>query len=151
MGSITGVVLAASRLGFAVLRDQPGLNWLARVHAPTGAPIYAITAVVGASIAYVMVASLRDLINLFSFTVWLFYGMTAVALLVLRKRNIGEPGGWRAPLGPIPPLVVLATGVLMAIGQIKQNPKPSLIGLSLLLAGVPVFLIRKRMIDQKAA
>jgi APA family basic amino acid/polyamine antiporter len=151
MGSITGVVLAASRLGFAVLRDQPGLSWLARVHAATGAPIYAISAIVGASIAYVMVASLRDLINLFSFTVWLFYGMTAVALLVLRKRNIGDPEGWRAPLGPIPPVVVLATGVLMAIGQIRENPVRSLIGLSLLLAGVPVFLIKQRMLAKKSA
>src|SRR5262249_38478332 len=103
LGSINGIVLAASRLGFAVLSDLPMLRWIAKVNPKPRTPDRAIAVVALSSFVYVLVADFRSLLYFFSFTVWMFYGLTAVALLILRKRNVGDPSGWRAPLGPVPP------------------------------------------------
>jgi len=55
-------------------------------------------------------ASFRNIVALFTFSVWIFYGLTAVALLILRRRGVGEPVAWRAPWGWISPAVVLCVG-----------------------------------------
>ena len=35
----------------------------------------------------ILLGTIESLIDFFSFTVWIFYGMSMVALLVLRKNN----------------------------------------------------------------
>jgi APA family basic amino acid/polyamine antiporter len=143
LGSINGIVFAASRLGFAVLRDVPLLRAAAHVNPRTGAPTRSIAIVAAFSIVYLTVGDFGMLLGFFSFTVWLFYGLTAIALLVLRKNDVGDPSGWRAPGGPIPPVMVLLTGAVMTSSLLQTEWKQSLIGLGLLLVGYPVYFARR--------
>lgn len=138
-GSINGIVLAISRLVFAMARDGVFLKWFGEIHRVFETPARSVAAVVGSSIFYVFVAGFRNLINYFSFAVWIFYGLTAVALLVLRRRRVGEPPGFRAPLGLLAPAVVLATAAGMTSYLMAQNPEGSWYGLAMLLAGFPAY------------
>ncbi len=96
---------------------------------------------IGVSLVYVFVTGFGDLLAIFSFNVWIFYALAAVALLVLRQRQVGEPPTWKAPGGVTAPVVVLATAAAMTCGLFWLNPMRSLAGLGILAAGVPVYFV----------
>jgi APA family basic amino acid/polyamine antiporter len=126
LGSINGIVLAASRIGFAMARDGTFLPWFGKIHPRWGTPARSIMALVAATLVYVFSAGFRSLLEFFSFTVWIFYALTAIALIVLRRRRIGEPPEWRAPAGWIAPGVVLVTAAVMTFGVGQQRPEAAL-------------------------
>jgi APA family basic amino acid/polyamine antiporter len=138
-GSINGIVLAASRLGFAMANDGVFIRWFSKVSPRFDTPLRSLSVLAVAAVTYVWTAGFQDLLRLFSFNVWIFYGATALALVVLRARRIGEPPSWRAPGGEVAPHVVLATALLMTFSLLVQSPWRSLQGLALLAAGIPVY------------
>jgi APA family basic amino acid/polyamine antiporter len=143
-GSINGTVLTASRLGYAMARDHKFPAWFGAIHPRWGTPARSVAGLVAASLVYVTSAGFLNLLAFFSFSVWIFYGLTAVALLLLRRRRVGEPVPWRAPGGVLPPAVVLATAVAMTVSLMLQDPKRSLAGLGLLLLGFPAYALFRR-------
>jgi len=144
-GSINAVVFTVSRLGFAMARDGVFPRWFGQVHPRWGSPARSVGAVVAAALAYVFIGGFANLLAFFSFSVWIFYALTAVALLLLRSRGVGEPVAWRAPGGAAAPAVVLATAAVMTSGLMGQDPRRSLTGLALLAAGIPAYLIWRRV------
>ncbi|MBZ5637666.1 MAG: amino acid permease [Acidobacteriia bacterium] len=143
-GSINGTVLTASRLGFAMARDGRFPSWFGRVHPRFNTPARSVAGLVVAALLYVVSAGFGNLLAFFSFSVWIFYGLTAAALVVLRRRGVGEPVSWRAPLGPLPPAVVLVTSLGMTASLMYDDPTRSLAGLGLLLLGFPAYALWKR-------
>jgi APA family basic amino acid/polyamine antiporter len=150
-GSINGIVLTASRLGFAMANDGVFLRFFSRVTPRFETPARSIVALIGGALLYVLVADFRNLLAFFSFNVWIFYATTAVALLVLRRRQRGEPPAWRAPLGPLAPIVVLGTALGMTASLMAQDPLRSLIGLAMLSSAVPVYLLWRAWRQRGAA
>jgi APA family basic amino acid/polyamine antiporter len=105
-----------------------------------------------ASLAYLASSSFREIVAYFTFAVWIFYGLTAWAVLILRRRGVGEPPGWRAPLGILPSLVVLATGAVMTTHLVRERPKDALLGGVLLAASLPVYAwVRRRAVSARGA
>ena len=144
-GSVHSVVLGVTRLGYAMGRDGAFLRTLAHIDPRLGTPARSTAAIVVATLVYVFVARFRDLLGLFTFSVWIFYGITAVALLMLRRRATGEATAWRAPGGLLAPVVVLGTGAAMTFGLMADNPRRSLLGLSLLASGFLAYALWRRV------
>jgi len=143
-GAILGVVLTVSRLGFAMARDGAFIRTLATLHPRWGTPARATAALTVTAILYVTRGSFRDILTYFTFSVWIFYGLIAVALLILRRRGVGEPAPWRAPLGVVPPLVVLAVGSCMTVNLVVQKPLHALAGAAILACGYPAYVLISR-------
>jgi APA family basic amino acid/polyamine antiporter len=143
-GSIAATVFTVSRLGFAMAQAGAFLPSLATLHPRWGTPARATAALVAASLVYVGLASFRGIVALFTFAVWIFYGLTAVALLILRRRGVGEPVAWRAPLGWVPPAVVLLVGVGMTVQLVRDDPVRALGGAALLASAFPVYALIAR-------
>jgi APA family basic amino acid/polyamine antiporter len=144
-GSVHGIVLAASRLGWAMARDGVFFRWFGHVHPALGTPARAIGVLAATSAVYVFAAGFRNLLALFSFTVWIFYGLTAAGLIVLRNRGIGGGPGRGLAAMPVAPAVVMLTGIAMCTGLFAENPWRSLAGLALLLAGFPAHAMWRRL------
>jgi APA family basic amino acid/polyamine antiporter len=162
-GSVHSVVLGVSRLGYAMGRDGVFLRWFGHVDPRLGTPARSTAAIVAATLVYIFVARFRDLLGLFSFSVWIFYAITTVALLVLRRRRTGEGGAaiagadavtggaaatggvWRAPGGLLAPLVILVTAVGMTAGLMADSPGRSILGLALLGSGFGAYAIWRRI------
>jgi APA family basic amino acid/polyamine antiporter len=144
-GSVHSVVLGVTRLGYAMGRDGAFLRMLARIDPRLGTPARATAAIVIATLVYVFVARFRDLLGLFTFSVWIFYAITAIALLVLRRRGTGEASAWRAPGGLLAPIVVLGTAAAMTAGLMADNPRRSFLGLALLTSGFLAYALWRRV------
>ncbi len=138
-GSIHGIVLTASRLAYAMARDGVLPRWFGTVHRRWGTPVRSIGVLVGATAVYCLAARFQALLELFSLNVWLFYGLTAAALAILRRRGIGEPVAWRAPGGALVPALVGATALGMTTALGLQNPRGALWSGSCLMAGYLVY------------
>jgi APA family basic amino acid/polyamine antiporter len=147
-GSVHSVVLGASRLGYAMGRDGAFLRWFGRVDPMLGTPARSVAALAGATLVYIFSGDFLSLLGLFSFSVWIFYAITATALLILRRRGTGGAGAWRAPGGRIAPAVVLLTAVGMTAGLLREAPGRSVLGLGLLLSGFAVYALWRRLVPR---
>jgi len=143
-GSVLGTIFTVSRLGFAMAEGGAFLRGMATLHSRWGTPARATLALTVASLVYVVFGSFRGILALFTFSVWIFYGITAVALLILRRRRVGEPAPWRAPLGIVPPIVVLAVGAGVTVQLIALDPMRALLGAALLASAFPVYALIAR-------
>ena len=144
-GSILGVILTVSRLAQAMSRDGAFLRPFAAVHPRLGTPVPAIAVMTVTSLIYVLAASFRGILIYFTFSIWIFYGLTAVALLILRRRRVGEDIAWRAPLGLVPPVVVLVVAVVMTTQIVAAQPVHAVAGLAMLAAGFPAYALLSRV------
>ena len=148
MGSINGIVLTASRLGYAMARDGVFLRWFGRVDPRWGTPARSLGLLVVATLIYTATSSFDNLLTLFSFSVWIFYALTAVALVILRRRHVGEPLEWKAPGGWLAPAVLIVVAAAMTSGLALQNPGTAFKGIALLASGFPIYLLWKRLVKQ---
>jgi APA family basic amino acid/polyamine antiporter len=149
-GSIVGVVFTVSRLAQAMARNGAFLRTFATIHPRLGTPVAAISAMTAMSIVYVLAGSFRGILVYFTFSIWIFYGLTAVALLILRKRRVGEDVAWRAPLGVLPPLVVLLVGTVMTSQLIAAEPGHAAAGIGMLASGFAAYALFVRFKDVPA-
>ena len=151
-GAIQGVILTVSRLGYAMSREGAFVPWFGALHPKLGTPVRATAAMTAASLCYLASSSFREIVIYFTFAIWIFYGLTAVAVVLLRRRGVGDPPGWRAPLGIVPSIVVLATGAFVSGQLVWQRPKDALVGAGVLAASLPVYaLVSRRAVKPSGA
>ena len=144
-GSVTAIVLVVSRLVWAMACEGALPRALARIDPSRGTPVPATFAAAAVAAVYAAFAGFQALVETFTFTVWIFYSLTAVAVIVLRRRRVGEATAWRAPLGWAPPAVVVLVGVVMTVGLFRREPVRSSVGLALLAAGFAAWGILARV------
>lgn len=82
-----------------------------------------------------------DLLDVTAAVFWFLFLLTGIALFLLRKkdRNLHRP--FKVPAYPILPLVFCAGCSYMVVGSIMYNPKYSLAGLCIALAGLPLYFL----------
>jgi APA family basic amino acid/polyamine antiporter len=72
------------------------------------------------------------------YTEWIFFGLMAVGLVLLRRRA-GLERGWSVWGYPWVPLVFAASAFAIVAAQVGAEPVESLGGLGLVLLGLPVY------------
>ncbi len=72
----------------------------------------------------------------------LFFGLTAVCLLLLRRRDAASLGAtldYRVPGHPWTTLLFVAAEWIVVASTFARDPQRSFIGLAIALAGLPVY------------
>jgi APA family basic amino acid/polyamine antiporter len=90
-----------------------------------------------------------QLLDYVVFCDWLFFGLAALSLFVLRARDRASsapepPGAFRVPGYPLVPAAFVAAAAYVVIGSVASNPKNALLGAAILALGVPVFFYYAR-------
>lgn len=83
----------------------------------------------------VLYGTIDSLIDFFSFTAWIFYGGSMVALLVMRYTKPNYPRPYKVPL-IIPILVLVISGYLVAAPIIEKPQIEYLYAVLFILAGL---------------
>ena len=139
LGALHVVVLTGARIPYAMARDRVFFHFAERLHprfrTPSGALIFlgSVAALLALSGTY------EELYSLFVFAVWIFFALTAIALLRLRKKepNLFRP--YRAWGYPWTPLIFLIAAVALTANLWMVRPVRSSLGLAVILAGIPFF------------
>lgn len=146
-GFLDLAVLAPTRVYYAMAADGLFFRGVARLHPRFRTPSLAIGLQAAWSIALALTGTYAALVDTVVFADWIFFGLTVGSVLVFRRRiplASRSPGGFRAPLHPVLPILfaVVSAGVVASV--VASNPARSAVGAGLLLAGIPAFLYWRR-------
>ncbi|MEO1481405.1 MAG: amino acid permease [Myxococcota bacterium] len=142
-GSLHGIVFTVSRLAPAMARKGDFLPWFAKVDPVRGLSLRALGFVVIASTGYAVAADFELLLRFFGQTVWIFYGLTGVALLLFRRRGVGEQTAVRVPSWA--PVVLVTAALALTSSLAIEDPRTFLSGVGLVSLGIPVFFLWNRV------
>ena len=137
-GAVNGIILAGPRVYFSMAHDGLFVSWAAALHPRFGTPARAIVLQGLWACALVMTDTYRGLFTRVVYTEWIFFGLLAVAVLLLRRRSDYAPP-FRVPWTPVLPLAFAMSCVAIVINQILSDPLNSVIGLVAVAAGLPVY------------
>lgn len=139
LGALHVVVLTGARVPYAMARDGVFFKFAAHLHSlfhtPSGSLIFlgAIAALLALSGTY------EELYSLFVFAVWIFFALTAIALLRLRSKEPSLLRPYRAWGYPATPIIFLLAAAALTVNLWMVRPVRSSLGLLVILAGVPFF------------
>lgn len=138
-------VLTAPRVCFAMARDGLFFKGIERLHPRTGTPVRALLLQGFWAIVLVFSGSFDPLTDMLIFAAFIFYGMGAAGVFVLRRQNAGKKPPFSVPGYPVlPALFVLFSLALVAV-SVWNNPTGSAAGLGLMALGVPLYLIWRKL------
>jgi amino acid transporter len=139
LGALHVVVMTGARIPFAMARDGVFFSFAKRIqpsfHTPSGALIF--LGCVAALLA--LTGTFEELYSLFVFAVWIFFALTAIAVIRLRRVEPGLARPYRAWGYPWTVLIFFFAAVALTINLWMGRPVRSSLGLLVIAAGVPFF------------
>ena len=138
-GFLAQSILTAPRVYFAMAKDGlffPSVGW---VHPRTLVPVVAIALQGVWAILIALTGSYAQIINYVVAVDCTFFGLTAVCLLLLRRRGVGGEGRFRVPGHPWTTLIFIIAEWLVVISTAMGDPIRAMIGFGIALAGLPVY------------
>ena len=139
LGALHVVVLTGARIPYAMARDGVFFQFAKRIqpsfHTPSGALIF--LGCVAALLA--LTGTFEELYSLFVFAVWIFFALTAIAVLRLRRTEPGLVRPYRAWGYPWTPLIFLLAAIALTVNLWMVRPVRSSLGLIVIAAGIPFF------------
>ena len=137
-GAVNGIILAGPRVYFSMANDGLFIRWAATLHPRFGTPARAIVLQGLWACALVMTDTYRGLFTRVVYTEWIFFGLLAVAVMLLRRRSDYAPP-FRVPWAPTLSFVFVVSCIAIVVNQVRADPLNSIIGLAVVAAGLPVY------------
>lgn len=139
-GFLNLVLLVSPRVYQAMARDGLFFERFARLHPRWRTPVTAIVVQGTWAIVLVYSGTYGQLLDYVVFADWIFFGLTALTLFALRRRDGTTPATFHAPGHPWTTLAFVAAAAWVVAGSVGSNPGNALRGTLLLLAGIPAYL-----------
>ncbi|MFQ5606012.1 MAG: APC family permease [bacterium] len=137
-GALSGIILSGPRVYYSMAQDGLLFRWVGEIHPRHRTPARAIAIQAFWSSVLVATGTYRELFTRVIYTEWIFFGLMAIGLFILRRRPnvVRDYHIWGYP---IVPALFTVFSFAIVINQIISDPGESLLGLSLVVAGLPVF------------
>jgi len=145
-GFLNLVILVTPRVFQAMAADGVFFSRLAELHPVHRTPTAAI--VLQGAWAIVLTVSygtFSQLVDYVAFGDWIFFGLTVAGLFVYRRRDAAPWALFRAPGYPWTPALFALAALYVVVSAVLANPRNALIGTGLLLLGVPVYGVFRRV------
>lgn len=139
-----GLALTSPRTYFAMARDGVFFSRLAEVHPRFGTPALAILASAVWAVFLTLTGTFEQLFTYVVFASWLFAGLAAAGVFVLRRRHPGAPRPFRVPGYPLTPALFVAAASIVVANTFVARPVQALAGMGIVLLGTPVYFSWKR-------
>jgi APA family basic amino acid/polyamine antiporter len=138
LGGLNGNIMAGPRVFYAMAASGLFFRRAAHIHPRLGTPAVSLLLQGACTVGFVFFGGFEQLLTATLFASWLYYGLGAVAVFVLRRRR-DLPRPYRVWGYPIVPAVFLAAAATLLVTTIAADPRDSLIGLALLVSALPAY------------
>jgi APA family basic amino acid/polyamine antiporter len=142
-GSINGLILTGPRVYFAMARDGIFFSQFGKLN-KFGTPYVAVVAQGLWMVVLALSGSYETLFTYVIFAAWIFYGLTVAAVIVLRRKRPDRDRPFQVPGYPYLPLLFCAAALGLAANMIVAGPERALVGIAMILTGVPVYFLFQR-------
>jgi basic amino acid/polyamine antiporter, APA family len=152
LGGINGMIFTTARIYTEFGADHrlfaPLSHWSRRMGTPARA-----LGVQGAINVFLLLAmwvwggnreSFDQMIYYTAAVFWIFFLLTGIALFVLRNKDAHLPRPFAVPLYPVLPLIFCGCCAFMVFGAVRFKPLESVLGLSVLVVGLPFYFWPRR-------
>jgi APA family basic amino acid/polyamine antiporter len=137
-GALAGIILAGPRVYLAMAQDGLLFRWIGAIHPVRRTPHRAILLQAVWSSVLMGTGTFRALFTRVVYTEWIFFGLLAIGLILLRRRGAAPPD-YRVWGYPVLPGVFALAAFAVVINSVWSDPVDSLVGLGLVAAGLPVY------------
>jgi APA family basic amino acid/polyamine antiporter len=139
-----GLTITAPRVYYAMARDGLFFRMLADVHPRYGTP--AVSIIAGTLWAMVLAVSgtFEQLLTYVVFVGWIFYGLGAACVFVLRRTRPHAERPFRVPGYPWTPLLFILAAAALVANTIATQPGRAAVGIGVVLLGLPVYFVWRK-------
>jgi basic amino acid/polyamine antiporter, APA family len=140
LGFLSQSMLTAPRVYYAMARDGLFFESVGKLPPRSRAPVVAIVLQGLAAIVIACSGTYGEILN-FAITVdFIFFGVTAAALFILRRRHVGSGSAiYRVPGHPFTTILFVLSCAGIVGSAIIASPANSAIALGIMLAALPVY------------
>lgn len=142
LGILAVLILTGPRLYFAMANDGLLIHRAGILHPTHRTPAFALGLQTAVAIALLATNTYEQLLSYVVFAGWLFAGLTAGALIIVRRRDPApHPHVASMPGHPVTTALFVAVCAVVVISSIVAHPTQSLIGAAILAAAAIVYAL----------
>ena len=151
--ALNGSILSGSRIPYAMANDGLFFRAAGVVHPRYRTPGNSIVLLCAWSCVVVLSGWYDDLYNFVIFGSWILYLLTAISVFILRRKRPDMPRPYRVIGYPVVPGLFVVVALFLLISTLLSRPRESIMGLGLMVLGLPLFVYwdrkRKRVMQLK--
>jgi APA family basic amino acid/polyamine antiporter len=139
LGANNGFIFASARIPYAMATDGRFFQWAGRLDPKTHSPNTVLLVQMVVALAFTLSDTYNQLLTYVVFVSFLFYALSAAAVIVLRRREPGMARPYRAWGYPVTPIVFILFAIYLVGDTIIHAPRESAIGATIVLLGLPAY------------
>ncbi|HEX3009155.1 MAG TPA: amino acid permease [Bacteroidales bacterium] len=140
LGCTNSTILMPPRIYYAMAKDGLFFQHAADIHPKYNTPNYALWIQALWASMLVMSGSFDQLTDMLVFAAFFFYGATALGVFVMRIREPERERSYKVWGYPVVPALFVLFCVSLVIITFFTNPREAIVGIILMLTGVPFYL-----------
>ena len=139
IGANNGFILTSARINYAMAKNKLFFKQAALIHPKYKSPSNALIIQCVWACILTFTGTFNQLITYIIFASWIFYGMSAGAVIILRFKKPELKRPYKTPLYPWIPIIFILFAIFLTINTIIEAPRDAGIGALLILAGLPFY------------
>jgi APA family basic amino acid/polyamine antiporter len=144
IGTNNGFILTSARINYAMARDNRFFKQAAFIHPKFQSPANALIIQCIWACILTFSGTFNQLITYIIFASWIFYGMSAGAVIILRKKKPDMDRPYKTPFYPWIPIIFILFAIFLTVNTILEAPRDAAIGTGIILAGLPLYYYWKK-------
>lgn len=142
-GALNGSILSTSRVFYAMARSNMFIKSLGNVHPKYKTPYTSLIVLGSWTCVLILTGSFDIITDYVIFAAWLFYGLGAFGVFVLRKKMPDTPRPYKVWGYPFIPAVFVTFSFIFLLNTLISDTQNAMMGLILILSGLPFYFYWK--------
>lgn len=144
-GTLNGIIMTGIRIPYAMaLENKLPFSVILQKLNKSKVPYMSASLILFMAIILIFIAGdFNILTDISIFVIWIFYNITFLAVIILRRREPDLSRPYKVPLYPIIPALALVGGLFIIIMTFYNQPILSLTGIIAAFSGTPIYLYKK--------
>lgn len=147
--TMNAAIITGARTCYAVGQDYPLLGFLGRWQGVRHTPVNALLVQGGIALLLVILGTGTPdgFVMMVEYTApvfWFFFLMVGVSVFLMRRKHPDVERAFRVPFYPVTPLAFCAACAFMLYSSLAYTGRGSLVGVCVLLSGLPLMILQKK-------
>ncbi len=139
LGANNGIVFTSARIPYAMAVEGRFFPWASRLSPRTRTPVTVMLVQMAIALLMTLSGTYVQLATYVVFVSFLFYALSALGVLVLRRREPDLPRPYKAWGYPVTPVLFILFALYLVGDTIIHTPRDSAIGAGIVLLGLPAY------------
>ena len=150
-GTVNATSMTTARVFYAMARDRLFFQRMAATHERYKTPSTSLLVQCTWACILTLTGTYDQLFTYVIFASWIFYALGAAGIFIMRRKIPNPNRMYRVPGFPFVPILFVGVATWFVINTLVHDTSDSMVGVVLLVAGLPFYFFWKRRIEKAAA